>query len=90
MGYLKAFLVSTILLITPGEGLWGPPGPAATQEPAAAEASPERSFALRISFGHSDVTSERWEGSFQVENVRIEEAKRVGTAVGRPDLTQLL
>ncbi len=75
MGYLKAFFVSLILLITPGEGSWGPPGPAATQEPAAVEAPPERSFALRISFGHSDVTSERWEGSFQVENARIEEAR---------------
>ena len=39
------------------------------------ESPPERSFALRISFGHSDVTSERWEGSFQVEKVRIEEAR---------------
>ena len=75
MGYLKTLLVSLILLITPGEGLWGAPGPAAAQEPAGMEAPPERSFALRISFGHSDVTSERWEGSFRVENARIEKAR---------------
>ncbi len=39
------------------------------------EPQPERSFALRISFGHSDVTSELWEGSFEVQHVRIEEAR---------------
>ena len=75
MEYLKALFVSLILLITPAGGWWGPAGPTATQETAAVESPPERSFALRISFGHSDVTSERWEGSFQVEKARVEEAR---------------
>ena len=75
MGYLKALLVSLILLFIPGEGSWEPPNSEAAQEPAVVEPQPERSFALRISFGYSDVTSELWEGSFEVQNVRIEEAR---------------
>ena len=75
MGYLKAFLISLILLITPGEGLWGTSSRESVQESTQAESPPETSFAVRVLLGTPRTVQDTWTGSFRVENARLLEAR---------------